>query len=92
MDSLRFAIYALAVYRVSYLVAWEDGPFDILSRFRGWLNVRREGLGKFITCQYCLSFWFALAFWLLSFTGRFGDSLALILALSAVTVVLGEKT
>jgi len=90
VDLLRFVIYGLAVFRLSHLLAWEDGPFDMFSRLRGWLDIR-WGLGKFITCQYCLSVWFALGFWLLSFTGRMGDSIALIFALSGVTLLIGER-
>lgn len=101
MEPIRFLIYALAVFRMSHLIVWEDGPFDCLERLRAHLGVRYDAesdkiageglLGGLIACQYCLSVWFALGFWLLSFTGTIGDAIALVLALSGVTVLIGER-
>ena len=53
----RFAIASLVVWRLTHLVAFEDGPFDLIVWFR-----RRAGqgvFGKLMDCFYCLSLWIA---------------------------------
>jgi hypothetical protein len=53
----RFAVAALAVWRVTHLLAEEDGPVDAVVRLR-----RRAGsgqLGELMDCFYCLSVWLA---------------------------------
>ena len=52
-----FVIGMLSVWRVTHLLAVEDGPWHILARLR-----RRAGDGSFATlldCFYCLSLWLA---------------------------------
>jgi hypothetical protein len=47
----------LATWRLSHLVASEDGPFDLIVGLRA-----RAGdgmLGKLMDCPYCLSLWIA---------------------------------
>lgn len=53
----RFAVAVLATWRISHLLAREDGPRDVLARLRA-----RAGSGFFGTlldCFYCLSLWVA---------------------------------
>ena len=53
----RLTLSVLATWRVSHLIAHEDGPFDMIVRLR-----RRAGdsvLGKLMDCPYCLSLWIA---------------------------------
>lgn len=53
----RFLIAALATWRVTHLLAREDGPGDIVVRVR-----RRLGhgfWGHLLDCFYCLSLWTA---------------------------------
>jgi len=47
----------LATWRVSHLVAREDGPFDLILRMRA----RAGGgvAGRLMDCPYCLSLWVA---------------------------------
>ena len=47
----------LATWRVTHLLASEDGPFDIIVRFRELLG--RSIAGKLIDCFKCLSLWIA---------------------------------
>ncbi len=55
---LRFALAALATWRITHLLAREDGPGDILFRWRRSLG---DGFfGKLLDCFYCLSVWVAL--------------------------------
>jgi hypothetical protein len=54
---LRFALAVLATWRVTHLLASEDGPADIIYRFRGVLG--RSIAGKLMDCFNCLSLWIA---------------------------------
>lgn len=53
----RFVLAILATWRVTHLVAREDGPGDIIARFRGLFG--GGFFGKLMDCFYCLSFWIA---------------------------------
>ena len=49
----------LAVWRITHLLALEDGPFDVVLRLRRALG--DSMLGRMMDCFYCLSLWVALA-------------------------------
>jgi hypothetical protein len=51
----HFALAALVVWRVSHLLAIEDGPFDLVVRLR----VRLGDAGRVLDCFYCISVWVA---------------------------------
>lgn len=62
----RFVLSALAVWRITHLLAEEDGPWDLVVRLRRALG---DGFwGRLMDCFYCLSLWISLAisFWLAS--------------------------
>jgi len=62
---MRFVLAVLATWRVSHLLANEDGPFDLIVRFRSRLG---DGmLGRLMDCFYCLSLWVAVPLALLLF-------------------------
>lgn len=70
----RLTLAVLATWRVSHLIAYEDGPFDVIVRLR-----QRAGngvLGRLMDCPYCLSFWIAapLALLLAGDTGNTGNT------------------
>jgi hypothetical protein len=67
MDWLRFTLAALAVWRVSHLLAHEDGPFAVLARLRQRMG--NGALGDLMDCFYCLSLWTALAVAMLILNG-----------------------
>ena len=54
---LRFLIAALATWRVTHLLAREDGPADIIVRLRLWLGDSLAG--ELMDCFLCLSIWIA---------------------------------
>jgi len=56
--AVRFTLSALAVYRVSYLVARDDGPWNLFRRLRS--AAKRTGAGRLVTCVNCLSVWVSL--------------------------------
>jgi hypothetical protein len=50
----------LAVWRITHLLNAEDGPWDLLVRFR---RLAGEGAwGSLLDCFYCLSVWVAAPF------------------------------
>lgn len=53
----RFVLGALATWRVAHLLAYEDGPWDVVARRRAALG--EGGPGRLLDCFYCLSFWVA---------------------------------
>ena len=53
----RFVLAALATWRMTHLLAREDGPANIIARVREKLG---SGLwGQLMDCFYCLSVWVA---------------------------------
>jgi hypothetical protein len=56
----RFALAALATWRVAHLLAEEDGPFDAVVRLRA--GAGSGVLGDVMDCFYCLSVWVAALF------------------------------
>ena len=55
--AIRFALAALAVWRLTHLLAQEDGPFDAIVLLRRALG--QNALGHLMDCFYCLSLWIA---------------------------------
>jgi hypothetical protein len=54
---IRFVLAVLATWRVTHLLASEDGPADLIVRLRARLG---QGLtGKLLDCFNCLSLWIA---------------------------------
>jgi len=59
-----FVLSCLAVWRITHLLATEDGPFDLLVRLRRLLGA--GALGRLMDCFGCLSLWVAIPFaWLI---------------------------
>jgi hypothetical protein len=54
---IRFALAVLATWRVTHLLATEDGPADIIVRFRARLG--KSLVGRLMDCFNCLSLWVA---------------------------------
>lgn len=53
----RFALAALATWRVTHLLAAEDGPADLVLRVRARLG--QTVLGELMDCFNCMSVWVA---------------------------------
>lgn len=54
---MRFALTSLAVWRITHVLAEEDGPADTVLRLRARLGPGQ--LGELMDCFYCLSVWVA---------------------------------
>ena len=66
----RFAISALAVWRITHLLAAEDGPWALVVRIRRRLG--RGFWGSLMDCFQCLSLWISIPFALLCADGIAG--------------------
>lgn len=97
---MDFFILALATFRISSLVAEEDGPFGVFEGFRKTVGVRRDekgenyGTNNFsvgLVCIWCNSIWIAVAFMgIYIFSEQIAVILAFPMALSSAALLLGE--
>ena len=81
-----FILSALAVWRISHLLSYEEGPFDVILRFRALLK-NIHSAAKLMECMFCNSLWIAIPFALL-LASKIEHVLIVILALSAVTILI----
>ena len=87
--AVRFAIAALAVWRLTHLLALEDGPWDTVARLRAKLG--DSFWGRLMDCFYCLSLWVAAP--LAPFVGRGAlEAVFVWLALSGAACLLERAT
>jgi hypothetical protein len=85
----RFAVASLATWRLTHLLAEEDGPADIVLRVRAALG---EGpAGELMDCFYCLSVWVAAPLGFVV-TRRRGHLLVTWLGLSAGACLIERLT
>jgi hypothetical protein len=54
---VRFALGALATWRLTHLLAVEDGPGDVILRVR--VRVGESWAGELLDCFNCMSIWAA---------------------------------
>lgn len=67
LDPLRLLLAMLACYRLSRLLAWEEGPLGIFEALREWLGSEEQGhdgqpatlWGRLAICPYCWGVWLA---------------------------------
>lgn len=57
---LSLALAILATWRITHLLAEEDGPFDSILKLRAKLGT--STVGKLMDCFQCLSLWIAVPF------------------------------
>jgi hypothetical protein len=95
-DKLDIIILALAVFRLSNLIANEDGPLKMFDNLQEKLSYRAQTDGgvwvqahELVSCPYCLSVWLGVAWAILFYTAPNASTwLALPFALSAITLIL----
>jgi hypothetical protein len=85
----RFCLSALAVWRLTHLLASEDGPWDVIVRVRARLG--QSILGRLMDCFYCLSLWISLPLAVILSDGWSG-LLVYWLALSGAACLLEQST
>jgi len=59
-DILSFSLCTLAVWRITHLFSQEDGPFDVMLKFRKLFG--QGFFGNLLDCFYCLSLWISVPF------------------------------
>ena len=89
MNIAVFLITALAVWRITHLLAKEDGPFHIIYSLRK--KAGKSFWGKLLDCFYCCSIWtaFPFALWIAS---GWANILIHWLALSGAACLLEQAT
>ena len=60
INIIDFLLGTLVVWRVSYLLSQEDGPFDIVIKIRKLFG--QGSLGNLLDCFYCVSLWLSIPF------------------------------
>ncbi len=85
----RFVLASLATWRVAHLLAEEDGPADVVVRFRARLG--DSVAGELMDCFYCLSVWVAAPL-SLTLTRRAREVPVAWLALSGAACLLQRVT
>jgi hypothetical protein len=89
MSFFLLLLGALIVWRLTHLLVAEDGPWDVLVRFRRWLG---SGFwGSLIDCFHCTSVWIAAPFAYL-FGATWPERLLLWPALSGAAILLERAT
>jgi hypothetical protein len=87
--AVRFSLAALVVYRLSFLVAREDGPWNVFRRIRA--SARGTLVGRLAGCLNCLSVWMSLP--LAGFVGStWVERLVAWWALSGAAVLMDRAT
>lgn len=82
---LSFSLASLATWRVTHLLAEEDGPFDSILKLRAALGT--SVAGKLMDCFQCLSLWIAVPFTFVM-TDSIGMWIPVWLALSGAACLL----
>ena len=87
---IRFAIASLAAWRITHLLAHEDGPGDVIYRLRA---LGGAGFwGRLLDCFYCLSIWIAAPLTPFVTTRSAPDAMLVWLALSGAACLLERAT
>ena len=60
MNWFEFILAILAVWRITHLIAAEDGPFKLIARVRQ--KAGHGFWGSLLDCFYCASVWVAIPF------------------------------
>ena len=86
---MRFVLCALAVWRLTHLIAAEDGPWDVIFKLR--VRLGDSQAGRLMDCFYCLSLWLAMPF-AFGLAGGFLEWLVIWLSLSGAASLLEQAT
>lgn len=97
MGLTAFVLVGLGIYRLSRMIAVEEGPFNVFLNLRGW-TAERWGLHSWlavgIACPLCVSVWVSLAvaiFFALTLPLDVVNTVMYWGAWSAVTVILYKQ-
>ena len=85
MSAADFLLCAVATWRLAYLLVNEDGPWQVVARFRA-----RTTLGGLLTCVYCATLWTAVGMLVLWGWGGVARAFVAVLALSGAGLMLAS--
>ena len=85
MEALTLLVSTLATWRITHLVAAEDGPWNAVAHLRRWAGA--GALGDAMDCFHCASLWVALPF-AAATNSDWGGGLLAWLALSGGAILL----
>lgn len=97
---VRYALAALAIYRLVMLVCTDDGPFDVFLRIRERAGVYDRGadgqptraLGRLLACPYCVGMWWATVIGMLAlWPSLIGDVLIVIYGLAGAQALIQDR-
>ena len=99
MDIIKFIIASLATYRLTQLIVYDRGPFNVFGEFRKWtariaLNHRVfNGLAFMVTCPFCTGVWVALGCGIMVlYPSQAGDLFLMVFGLAGLQSVIERKT
>jgi hypothetical protein len=99
MDIIKFIIAAFATYRITQLIVYDRGLFNVFQWFRGWTKKIAlehkvfDGLAFMVTCPFCMGIWMAfLCAILLLFPSVLGDLFLVAFGLAGVQSVIERFT
>ncbi|WP_150452610.1 DUF1360 domain-containing protein [Arenibacter lacus] len=84
-----FILCTLAVWRIGHLLSQEDGPFELVIKFRKRLG--QSFLGALLDCFHCVTLWIAIPFTLL-LADTWLHGIIIWLALSGAASILFKLT
>lgn len=84
MSAFEFFLISLAVWRVSYMLTNETGPFDVFYR------IRQTRLVNLLSCMYCTSVWVSAVFTAMFFAD-WRQAIVLCLSLSGFAILIEES-
>lgn len=97
MVAFEIVILAFATWRLTSLLVWEDGPFEVFAKLRHRLGVRYDEtsmaygtnwFAKGVICPACASVWFGILWGVAYLLWRPTWFIALPFALSAGAIAL----
>lgn len=89
MNWLKITLSALVVWRITHLMTYEDGPWQVLHRMRRMIGP--GFLGQLVECFYCLSLYVSAPL-ACCLTHAWKERLLLWPALSAGAILFQERT
>lgn len=103
---LSFAIYGLAVFRLSLMLSEDSGPWKLLAKLRSWLKreekknpqLKKSDVAHGVECPRCNGIWFAILITvfvyarsrLIDWVAMVGDATLVCFALSGAAIILNR--
>lgn len=94
-----FLFAALATWRATYMLVYEDGPIEIIARFRWFVGVRHDEysvaygknvIASALSCFYCTSVWIGAAVACLLNPVNISEFFILAFGLSALSIIIQD--